>query len=1007
MNTRTLCAALVLALASTSGLAAEWTQTLDLVSQRPQTRFLVGELGASAEALWIGSDFALDPTTGATLSPWALPERIVADSGQSTSSQRGRLWTVDRGLFQPLLRQDGEGNLWGYDYGTARVIRLAPDGAQETRLSADALGYPGFALRGARARQDAGGALAVLADGSTEPQVRVLRLDAQARVLAELAAPACTRDAIDDREGGFYAFCPSDGITSASLQRIGATPAQTWDAAVEVGLIAALEVPESGGVLLAENLDESSESRWRRIDAQGQQRFALQARLGAASADGFWFWSESDARLRHLAPDGTERARVFVPEAFDLSAHRSGSVLIAHADDASGFPFRATSLFSRSAALIRRIGGAVETGRPDSRLDFLRAHAVAELPDDPAQISLIDAAGGPDSATLPREFHAWQTLVGVAADAELLCGEYVDVRLLPYLVVRCVDRSSGEAALPALPLGSMGRIAHLGSNLVVKTSSALAFYSRTGNLLASHALTLDSAFALRGELGAVVLERGDAPRLRRFRVDGSLLFELDWPHDADGAQVAVGADGSTVVLGGGPAPTLRRLAQDGTLIAEASLGTAAGGFDPLALEASAAGVQVLLRERSGSVNRRGRLLLFDAQLESLATQHLPAAAVEPMDGTVRDGNGVGHTLWPGSDGDPWVASLTPAGLVLQRFHADDGRRRARHVLALGDYRLHLDSTDGTPRFRVGPEGEIELLDRDPGSGRFLLRRFSPAAHPAAVPLDQTALAAAWYAPAATGQGLLLDLQNEGGDLFAAWHTYAAGNGNTLSAQRWLTLAGPVGDAVGSLVLPVYRNRDGRFDLAERTEAEVVGSAELVFTGCDALEFWYHVDGEVGALPLQRLTPRSASCFDGTQTLPPQDAVAGLDLDAPWYDPARSGQGLIVSTSGARFGAFMAGWFTYDTEAEVDDADAQHWFTLQGPLPTAYGEAAPATIFRSIGGSSAGDATRNTHAVGQALLTVHDCAHATLEYVFDDTPVAGAFANRNRSMDLQRLDACID
>ncbi len=1005
MKTLTLPAALVLALASSGGLAAEWTQTLDLISEQPQTRTLEGSLGASAEALWIGSDFALDPATGATLSPWALPERIVADYRESTSSRRGRLWRVDRGPLQPLpLQQDGEGNLWGHDYGTARLIRLAPDGAQETRLGAVDLGYPGFALRDAGPRHGAGGALALLvATDGAEQQARVLRLDAQVRVLAELAAPACTRWTIDDRQGGFYAFCPDDGTTPRSLQRIGATPEQTWDMAVEIDQPTAFEVLESGGMLFGELSNEGGETRWRHFDAQGEERFALLAKLGAASADGFWFWSESDSQLRHLGPDGNERARTLVPEAFHLTVHRSGSALVEHRDPVSGFPFRATLLYSRSADLVRRFHGQIETGRPDSRLGSVHAHAVVELPGDPERLSLINAAGEPDSFALPRRFGGFQSLSGLVADAQLLCGEYVDTLVLPYLVLRCFDRSSGEAAFPALSLGSLGRVAHLGSTLVVKLGHELAFFSRTGGSLARHALPQDSAVAVRGELGAVVLDRGDAPRLRRFRVDGSLQFELDWPHDADDAQVAVGADGSTVVLGGSPSRLLRRLDDTGTLIAETSLDTASNGFDALALEASAAGVQVLLRKRSASANRRGRLLLFDAQLGTLATQELPAAAMEPMDGTIPDGNGAGHTLWPGSGGDPWVASLTPAGLVLQRFDADDGARRARHVLALGDYRVH----HGKPRFSVSPEGEIELLDRDPGSGRFVLRRFASAAQPAALPLDQPVLAAAWYTPAATGQGLLLDLLNEGRDLFAAWHTYAAGNGNTLSAQRWLTVGGPVGDAAGSIVLPVYRNRDGRFDVTERTEGEVVGSAELVFTGCDALEFWYELDGEIGALPLQRLIPRTASCFDGTQTLPPQDAKGAIDLDAPWYDPARSGQGLIVSTSGTHFGVFMAGWFTYDVENAVDDDDAQHWFTLQGTLPTAYGEAAPATIFRTIGGSSAGDATRNTHPVGQALLTVHNCASATLEYVFDDTPVAGPFANRNRSMDLQRLDACVD
>ena len=117
----------------------------------------------------------------------------------------------------------------------------------------------------------------------------------------------------------------------------------------------------------------------------------------------------------------------------------------------------------------------------------------------------------------------------------------------------------------------------------------------------------------------------------------------------------------------------------------------------------------------------------------------------------------------------------------------------------------------------------------------------------------------------------------------------------------------------------------------------------------------------------------------TTTQPPVDAPKGLALDGAWFDPSRNGQGLTFNTTGARFGSFLGGWFTYDAEAGVDDPFAHHWFTLQGATPEAYGQSVPVLIHRTIGGTRGGTPTINTHAVGQALLTVHDCAHATLNY----------------------------
>jgi len=66
---------------------------------------------------------------------------------------------------------------------------------------------------------------------------------------------------------------------------------------------------------------------------------------------------------------------------------------------------------------------------------------------------------------------------------------------------------------------------------------------------------------------------------------------------------------------------------------------------------------------------------------------------------------------------------------------------------------------------------------------------------------------------------------------------------------------------------------------------------------------------------------------------------------------------------------------------------------------------PVLIHRTTGGSRTGTPTKNSHAVGSALLTIDDCAHATLDYAFDDSAVAGPFANRARRVQLLRLGAC--
>jgi len=355
--------------------------------------------------------------------------------------------------------------------------------------------------------------------------------------------------------------------------------------------------------------------------------------------------------------------------------------------------------------------------------------------------------------------------------------------------------------------------------------------------------------------------------------------------------------------------------------------------------------------------------------------------------------GVDVRFWKSNHLGAWLTSTGPGNVSLFRVDAA-GAILQKQTLAL---------THGTV-LHVAGDGLLQATDTDAAADRYWLRRYQPATPTFTGPIRQSALTGSWYSPASTGQGLLLQLLN-GNVLFGAWHTYAPEGGNALSKQQWFTVTGEVTNQRGRITLPIYRNGNGRFDTDGTTPSQAIGSAELVFTSCDQMEFWYRIGEDTGAFALQRLTPRTQACDDGSTTQPPLDAPKGLAIDGAWYVPSQSGQGLTFNTTGARFGSFLAGWFTYDTETGVDDEAAQHWFTLQGATPEHFGESVMVQIHRTTGGSRSGEPTRNSHRVGEATLTVHDCAHATLSYRFDDSVIAGSFANLQRGVPLQRLGAC--
>lgn len=124
------------------------------------------------------------------------------------------------------------------------------------------------------------------------------------------------------------------------------------------------------------------------------------------------------------------------------------------------------------------------------------------------------------------------------------------------------------------------------------------------------------------------------------------------------------------------------------------------------------------------------------------------------------------------------------------------------------------------------------------------------------------------------------------------------------------------------------------------------------------------------------------------------------LSGAWYNPATSGQGLVLSVMPDQVspghGILFAGWFTYDV-APSGGVEKQRWYVLQGDVDNTHSSATLPIL--SVGGGNF-DAPPKPDAahVGDATIHFSDCAHGTLDYHFTDGSA------RSGSIALTRLDA---
>jgi hypothetical protein len=268
-------------------------------------------------------------------------------------------------------------------------------------------------------------------------------------------------------------------------------------------------------------------------------------------------------------------------------------------------------------------------------------------------------------------------------------------------------------------------------------------------------------------------------------------------------------------------------------------------------------------------------------------------------------------------------------------------------------------------------------------------------------IDARSIAGAWYAPSLAGDGIVATFDPPSNTLFAAWFTYASPFSEGAAGQRWYSLQGTPGSA-GASELVIYANRGGAFAQPPVTTAQAVGRATLRLIDCARAELEYVFDGTPsvrGRRTLRRLTD------PGRCGATPPTARAGLDWrqSGAWFDPATSGQGVLLSI--APDTPVFAAWFTYDVGANADDPTQQQWLTLQSAGVPASATNIALDIYRTIGGVFDSRPAASTTRIGSARLSVDGCSRAVLSWQFDTSGAAGALSGLSGEQTLERLTAC--
>jgi hypothetical protein len=281
------------------------------------------------------------------------------------------------------------------------------------------------------------------------------------------------------------------------------------------------------------------------------------------------------------------------------------------------------------------------------------------------------------------------------------------------------------------------------------------------------------------------------------------------------------------------------------------------------------------------------------------------------------------------------------------------------------------------------------------------RQYNLAA-PATLDLNQNGLSGSWYNPATDGQGIELEffasaVAPDTAYVQGAWFTFDTGTTGGADRQRWYTFAGNAKAGEPSVAVKIYRNTGGNFVAPPTTSAVEVGTGTLSMTSCSAGTFSYAFNdgtGRTGSVPLTRLTQNVTCATSGT---PPVNADFGYSGN--WFDPATSGQGLVIELNPASRVLFLT-WYTYAPSGQASGAAGQRWFTAQSDVYTPGARTVPVTIYQTTGGLFDQPTTPKPQsaAVGTGTVTFTSCTAVSFAYNF----TGGGFAGRAGTQSLVRV-----
>lgn len=115
---------------------------------------------------------------------------------------------------------------------------------------------------------------------------------------------------------------------------------------------------------------------------------------------------------------------------------------------------------------------------------------------------------------------------------------------------------------------------------------------------------------------------------------------------------------------------------------------------------------------------------------------------------------------------------------------------------------------------------------------------------------------AWYSPDAPGQGLMIDVLGEQGQVFTGWFTYDYRATAAPGTPLWITAQGPYSTSRPTR-LTVTSTTGGAFNGPTKPQQVQIGTLMLEFEDCNTGTMRYALDdGPAGAAPIQRLVPRT-------------------------------------------------------------------------------------------------------------------------------------------------------